>query len=162
MYLRISSIAKALSTSPFICLSCRYQSVVSLFKCGSKYESAFNVCRRSLQQRHMPVPAPVTVVNAKPEIPSRFDLLYKELSALQLEAAIYVNPSQLQLALRALESENAVTRIAGRTTSQTQNHCLILVNDSPQRGWPSRSSETCSSFAGGSLISRVRVGKTTN
>lgn len=166
MYPRIPSIAKALSTSPFICLSCRYQTVVPLFKSGSKYESkyesAFNVCRRSLQQRHTPIPAPVTVVNAKQEIIPPFDLLYKELSALQLEAAVYVNPSQLQLALRALESENAVTRIAGRTASQIQNHFLISVNDSTQPGWPPRSSETCSSFAGGSLISRVRVGTSTN
>lgn len=166
MYPRIPSIAKALYTSPFVCLSCRYQTVVSPFKSRSKYESkyesAFNVCGRSLQQRHTPIPAPVTVVNAKQEIIPPFDLLYKELSALQLEAAVYVNPSQLQLALRALESENAVTRIAGRTASPTQNHCLISVNDSTQRGWPSRSSETCSSFPGGSLISRVRVGKTTN
>lgn len=166
MYSRIPSIAKALSTSPFICLSCRYQTVVSLFKSGSKYESkfesAFTVCRRSLQQTHTPIPAPVTVVNAKQDIIPPFELLYKELSALQLEAAVYVNPSQLQLALRALESENAVTRIAGRTAPQTQNHCLISVNDSTQRGWPSRSSETCASFAGGSFISRVRVGTTTN
>ena len=161
MYPRITSIARALSISPFICLSCRYQTLVSLFKSRSKIESAFNVCRRSLQQRHTPIPAPVTVVNAKLEIPPPFDLLYKELSALQFEAAVYVNPSQLQLALRALESENAVTRIAGRTASQIQNYCLISVYISSQRGWPSRSSETCSSFAGRSLISRVRVGKNT-
>lgn len=63
----------------------------------------------------MPIPDPVNVVNAKQKIPPPFELLYKELSTLQLEASLYVNPSQLQLALRALESENAVTRIAGTT-----------------------------------------------
>lgn len=76
----------------------------------------------------MPIPAPVTVVNAKQEIPPPFELLYKELTALLLEATVYVNPSQLQLALRALESENAVTRIAG-TTLPDKPHKLRLLSD---------------------------------
>lgn len=128
MHPRVSSIAKAHSTSPFICLSCRYRTVVSLFKSRSKYESAFNGCRRSLQQRHTPIPVPVTVVNAKHKIPPPFELLYKELSTLQHEAAVYVNPSQLKLALRALESENAVTRIAS-TTLPDKPHNLESLSD---------------------------------
>lgn len=73
------------------------------------------------------MPAPVTVVNAKQEIPPPFEVLYKELSTLQHDAAVYVNPSQLQLALRALESENAVTRIAS-TTLPDKPHKLRITD----------------------------------
>lgn len=57
--------------------------------------------------------ASVTAVNAQRDIPLTFRPLHDSLSALEHEAAIYVNLSQLKLALRGLESENAVTRVAG-------------------------------------------------
>ena len=58
--------------------------------------------------------ASVTAVNAKREIPPAFQELYASLKALETEAGVYVNTSQLHLALRGVESENPVTRIAGQ------------------------------------------------
>ncbi|KAL8922305.1 MAG: hypothetical protein Q9208_005275 [Pyrenodesmia sp. 3 TL-2023] len=54
----------------------------------------------------------VTAVNAKTAVPHAFRELHDALNVLQREAAVYTNLSQLQLALRGLESENGVTRIA--------------------------------------------------
>jgi hypothetical protein len=56
--------------------------------------------------------APVTVVNAVKHIPPAALELHEALENLQREAEMYTSLSQLQLALRGLESENAVTRIA--------------------------------------------------
>lgn len=56
--------------------------------------------------------APVTVVNAVKHIsPAALDL-YEALENLKREAEVYASLSQLHLALRGLESENAITRIA--------------------------------------------------
>lgn len=59
---------------------------------------------------------PVTAVNAQKTIPSEYRELYDALSALGDSASIYTNASQLQLALRGLESRDSVTRIAGKTS----------------------------------------------
>ncbi|KAI4138337.1 MAG: hypothetical protein L6R39_006841, partial [Caloplaca ligustica] len=55
----------------------------------------------------------VTAVNAKKDIPHAFRDLYEGLTVLQKEAAVYTKLGQLQLALRGLESENGITRVAG-------------------------------------------------
>ncbi|KAL8635383.1 MAG: hypothetical protein Q9228_007120, partial [Teloschistes exilis] len=55
----------------------------------------------------------VTAVNVKKDLPPAFRGLYDALGVLQREAAVYANLSQIQLALRGLESENGITRIAG-------------------------------------------------
>lgn len=55
----------------------------------------------------------MTAINAQKDIPPAFKKLHASLSALEHEAAVYVDLSQLKLALRGLESENAVTRVAG-------------------------------------------------
>ena len=57
--------------------------------------------------------APVTSVNAPKPIPIEHNELYDALKALEDSAAVYVNLSQLQLALRGLESKDSVTRVAG-------------------------------------------------
>ena len=56
--------------------------------------------------------ASVTAINAKKEIPYNAENLYRSLSALEHEAGSHVNLSQLRLALRGLESQDAVTRVA--------------------------------------------------
>ncbi|KAI9803904.1 MAG: hypothetical protein M1825_001784 [Sarcosagium campestre] len=60
-----------------------------------------------------------TAVNATKDIPPRNRTLYDAITALKQEAANYVDLSRLQLALRSLESDNPVVRIAvlgdGRT-----------------------------------------------
>ena len=58
----------------------------------------------------------VTAVNAKRAIPEQFQALYASLKALERDAGVFVNSSQLQLALRGVESEDAVTRVAGEQT----------------------------------------------
>ena len=55
----------------------------------------------------------MTAVNAQREIPAAFKELHSSLESLQQDAVIYVNSSQLQLALKGLGSEDPVTRIAG-------------------------------------------------
>jgi hypothetical protein len=59
-----------------------------------------------------------TAIDARKPIPAAFQELHASLSDLEEEASIYINPSQLQLALRGLESENAVTRVAGTIASR--------------------------------------------
>ncbi|MCJ1224657.1 hypothetical protein MMC12_001302 [Toensbergia leucococca] len=52
------------------------------------------------------------MIGAKKEIPPAFRDLHQALSLLQTRAATYVNLSQLQLALKGLESEDATVRVA--------------------------------------------------
>jgi len=54
----------------------------------------------------------VTAVNVKREVPAASQNLHRALKALGRDAGVYINTSQLQLALSGLESENAVTRVA--------------------------------------------------
>ncbi|KAL8824868.1 MAG: hypothetical protein Q9170_008016, partial [Blastenia crenularia] len=78
----------------------------------------------------------VTAVNAKKDVPHAFRELYDALGGLQNEAAIYTNLSQLQLALRGLESENGVTRAAGRHGEElelNQKHPLVRTLSLPSR-----------------------------
>ncbi|KAL8856845.1 MAG: hypothetical protein Q9178_006562 [Gyalolechia marmorata] len=84
--------------------------------------------------------ASVTAVNAKKDIPNVFQGLYEALGTAQREAAVYVNLSQVKLALRGLESENGITRVAvlgdpdGRKTRRLVNALLAdpLV---PEQDW---------------------------
>ena len=55
----------------------------------------------------------VTAVNVQRELPAAFKELHASLKSLEQDAALYVNSSQLHLALRGLESEDAITRVAG-------------------------------------------------
>lgn len=95
----------------------------SVYVCPSCcLRNAINPLRKAKRPAHrVPVPAQrrastiasVTAVNAKKDIPHAFHPLYEALAAVQREAAVYSNLSQIQLALRGLESDNAITRIAG-------------------------------------------------
>ncbi|KAJ4293332.1 hypothetical protein N0V90_008614 [Kalmusia sp. IMI 367209] len=53
-----------------------------------------------------------TAINYRPNVPPRNEELYNALSALNGSAEQYVNLSRLQLALRGLAVDNAVTRVA--------------------------------------------------
>jgi len=64
--------------------------------------------------------APVTVVNAVKHIAGAALELYEALENLRREGEVYTSLSQLQLALRGLESENAVTRIACGSLRESQ------------------------------------------
>jgi len=54
-----------------------------------------------------------TAINLRPNIPQRNKELHDALSALSGAAETYVNISRLQLALRGLAAQDAVTRVAG-------------------------------------------------
>ena len=84
-------------------------------------------------RRYLSSIAPVTTVNATKTIPEPFRELHHELNALETRAGAYVNLSQLQLALRGLESTEAVIRVAGENkpwdrilSYLTLTLCLVL------------------------------------
>ena len=106
------------SSRPFVCSSCRHEQIRAL-SIGLARTKENLKSRRTI--RTVSTTASVTAVNARREIPPRFRTLYESLKALETEAAVYINLSQLRLALRGLESENAVTRIAGKYDSHKGN-----------------------------------------
>ncbi len=63
--------------------------------------------------------ASTTAVNATREVPANLRELHEALSELNSKAASYVNLSRLQLALRGLETEDAVIRVAGTARTRT-------------------------------------------
>ncbi len=119
---RLPLVAKAVSSlslpsRPFICSSCRYKQARALFNgpAGTRTQSNHKARRTTLQIRTASTTASVTAVNVRRDIPPVFRSLHESLKALETEAPVYINLSQLRLALRGLESDNAVTRIAGKS-----------------------------------------------
>lgn len=113
--LKSPSIGKAHTPSTFLCPSCRFRTAIHLWHGQIKPRSGFQTRRYPPQRRNASTVAPATAITAHRELPSQFRQLRDSLSSLKNEAAVYVNSSQLQLALRGLESENPVTRVAGKT-----------------------------------------------
>lgn len=68
------------------------------------------------RRRHAATLASRTAINAPLDVPPRLKELHQALDALKSDAASYVNLSRLQLALRGLESEDPVVRVAGGYT----------------------------------------------
>ncbi len=102
-------------------------SIYSSCHCRSVFSSSRPLqAQWPLQYRRAPRPrkastvAPVTVVNAVKHIPAAALELYEALENLRREGEVYTSLSQLQLALRGLESENAVTRIACGSPRESQ------------------------------------------
>ena len=113
----------SLPSRTFVCASCRYSRSRALSNGPPRLRSQG---KRKAQEtilhlRAASTTASVTAVNVRRDIPPRFLKLHESLKALETEAAVYIDSSQLRLALRGLESENAVTRIAG-------NSSRIIVN----------------------------------
>lgn len=109
----------ARSPSAFICLRCRFQKSVSV-SLRNADPSSYPYDSRHGVRRRLVSTASATAINAKKAIPAPFRELHATLSALKEEASIYANESQLQLALRGLESENPVTRVAGKIVLGSQ------------------------------------------
>ncbi|KAJ4346858.1 uncharacterized protein N0V89_010790 [Didymosphaeria variabile] len=74
---------------------------------NSSTSSALSLRTRSASTHVSP-----TAINYRPNVPPRNEELYNALSGLSNAAEQYVNLSRLQLALRGLAVENAVTRVA--------------------------------------------------
>ena len=103
-----------LTRSSFVCPVCSHRRAFSV-KAHTLRGYQFPTCRPQLSKtRTASTTASVTAVNAKREVPPAFQELYTSLKALETKAGVYVNTSQLHLALRGIESENPVTRIAGQ------------------------------------------------
>ena len=104
------------SSRPFVCSSCRHKQARAVSNGSARLRILGNRIARgtTLRIRTASTTASVTAVNVRKEIPPRFRNLHESLKALEIEAAVYINSSQLRLALRGLESEDAVTRIAGK------------------------------------------------
>ena len=105
----------SLPSRPFVCPSCRYKQARLLSNGSAGLGSVGKRKARGpgLHSRAASTTPSVTAVNAKRDVPPKFQDLHVAFKALETEAAVYVDLSQLRLALRGLESENAVTRVAG-------------------------------------------------
>jgi hypothetical protein len=133
--------------SPFVCPSCRFREAYST-KASPSRTRVFSKPRvQNVNLRSASTTASVTAVNAKREIPLAFRRLHASLKALETDAGVYVNTSQLQLALRGTESEDAITRVAGKNSMQCcQLDLRADLRDSPRTQWPIRSTEAHQSF----------------
>ena len=110
------SLYRRLFSNPFICSSCKRQRDLTT---SAKSNPRVDQCQKLRQyqkplRRFLSSITPVTTVNATRTIPELFRELHDELGALETRAGAHVNLSQLQLALRGLESTDAVIRVAGR------------------------------------------------
>ncbi|KAL9594987.1 MAG: hypothetical protein Q9219_006715 [cf. Caloplaca sp. 3 TL-2023] len=122
--------------SRYVCPSCRIRDVIS--RTAAPKKPRLRLHQRG--RRAASTIASVTAVNAKKAVPDAFRDLYDALSGLQHEAATYTNLSQLQLALRGLESENGVTRVAalgGSDARATRRLVKTLLADplQPEAEW---------------------------
>ena len=154
---RLLSILRAqLNAQEFVCSSC-------LSRSGTR--NALQLLRKRLSTRTRITP--VTAVNAQKTIPPELKDLYDTLSDLGDSASIYTNASQLQLALRGLESKDSVTRVAGKSScalngyngynGYIEAYCWF----STWRGRSARSSATSTSSSSRSTGERSGVGEGT-
>ena len=115
---KLALLANSISTptsSAFVCSLCRFhRSVYTILRKSNALSSAY--ASQHLGRRRLGSTASATAIDAKKVISPSFQELHTSLIALEERASAYINSSQLQLALRGLESENAVTRVAGRVT----------------------------------------------
>ena len=109
--------------SAYVCPSCYYHAALKVpRKCTDQFYRHLPPNRRPASTT-----ASVTAVNARKEIPPSFQATYDALDVLQHEAAVYTSLSQVKLALRGLESENGVTRLAGNYRTQLTSGGLLLI-----------------------------------
>ena len=111
-----------LGNKAYVCPSCRLKGSIS--SNASRNKSILPASRpghgpfishpfrANTKIRHASTTANVTSINSKKDIPPGTEEIYYALAALEHDAAVHVNLSQLRLALRGLESQDAVTRIA--------------------------------------------------
>ena len=140
---------------PFVCSSClpRRSGADSLLQCRLA-SSRSHPSKRGFSQI-----APVTAVNAQKSIPTQYQELYGAIKGLEEAAPVYVNLSQLQLALRGLESTESIVRVAGRSFIFVELRAAAKsFSSSRNRRWTQRYT-TRSSSPGRSAERRGRMGK---
>ena len=116
--------------SPFICPSCAFSRTFITNKLTLSSRQIPQLSRPS--RRHASTIASATAINAPVDVPIAFKDLHKSLQKLKNDAAVYTNLSRLQLALRGLESRNAVVRVAGTKTAGSNEYEYILTVQSLQ------------------------------
>ena len=110
---------------PFVCASCSFRHALSTrarnapkrvhpLRLPDLKVSTF-LARPPTFKRYATTTSSITSVNVPRSTPPAFRKLDQALAALEKEAAVYVNTSQIRLALRGLESEDAITRIASKS-----------------------------------------------
>ena len=161
-YALLAKSVSARSTSAFVCLRCRFQKSASV-SLRNTNPSSYSYGSHHGVQRRLVSTASATAINAKKPIPPPFQELHATLSALNDEASIYANESQLQLALRGLELENPVTRLAGKIVFGSGAFCKSGWDDADSRHSfrgqrTTRSSSACAGSFSGSFISKIRMG----
>ncbi|KAL8808800.1 MAG: hypothetical protein Q9200_004015 [Gallowayella weberi] len=124
------------STFPYICPVCSFSKAVH----STRKPQSHGFRLRGSAHRKASTVASVTAVNPKKDIPHTFQGLYEALCILQREAALYTNLSQIKLALRGLESENGITRVAalgGPDRHKTRRLVKALLADPllPEQDW---------------------------
>ncbi|KAL8793316.1 MAG: hypothetical protein Q9195_004093 [Heterodermia aff. obscurata] len=95
----------------FLCHKCQQRALSSVSPKRPATWLAQSQYRQSRSRRASAI-SPVSIVNGTKNILPVTQKIYDTLRALEQEAAAFTDLSQLQLALRGLESENAITRIA--------------------------------------------------
>ena len=94
-------------------------------RCGLIYHSKYAKSLPRPEARHASYYASSTAINASKEVPEQYRSLYAGLDGLKRDAANYVDPSRLQLALRSLESQTPVIRIAGACHLKLEVHLEV-------------------------------------
>ena len=74
--------------------------------------------------------APVTAVNEKKPVVESFKDLHNVLIAFGRSASTYANATQLQLALKSLESKDSITRIASKEKIQPTSFNILIRSSS--------------------------------
>lgn len=97
---------------PYVCHRCRIRTALLNIQ-SRKLPVALQLARRNSTT------ASTTAINGNRGLPETLQNLHSSLSALQKDAALYINWSQLLLALRSVESKNAVIRVAGLYATMT-------------------------------------------
>ena len=119
---KFALLANSISTrlpSAFVCLQCRFHSGVYFARTNINASTNLH-SRRYVGRQRAASTASTTAIDARREIPPQFQQLHASLSALKEEASIYTNSHQVQLALRGLESEDALIRVARRISTQSE------------------------------------------
>lgn len=83
--------------------------------------------RKTSKSKYSTRIAPTTSINPQKNIPPEYKDLYERLDVFGRTASVYVNISQLRLALKNLETKHGVTRIAGRMGTKLHVQFWLMI-----------------------------------
>ena len=119
---RLQRLLPARPTAPFVCPTCRLRTLGSI---PQRQRPQWAITQRQPSRiRRASTVSPVSIVDAVKHIPPAAQGLHEALTILEKDASIYTSLSQLQLALRGLESEAPTTRVASKYGRLSHNPCI--------------------------------------